>query len=106
MKTNYEYFLKRRNLTTKTIIESNKIKDYKELLILLERLKVSPPPFEEVSQYFIKEEGKKNETKKNKNLDTKNAVPKARDVSKKKGVKKSSRNIPSKKSSTSTEKSD
>ena len=34
MKTNYEYFLKRRNLTTKTIIESNKIKDYKELLIL------------------------------------------------------------------------
>ena len=56
MKINYNYFLQRRNLTTKTIIESNKIKNYKELLLLLETLKVEPPQIEEVEMYFIKEE--------------------------------------------------
>ena len=62
MKTNYNYFLQRRNLTTKTIVEANKIKNYSELLILLEGLKVEPPPIEDVEMYFIKEEIKNAKT--------------------------------------------
>jgi hypothetical protein len=63
MKTNYNYFLRRRNLTTKAIIESNGIKNYQELLVLLNRLRVEPPPKEDVEIYFVKDENKKDETK-------------------------------------------
>ena len=62
MKTNYNYFLQRRSLTTKTIVEANKIKSYSELLIFLEGLKVEPPPIKDVEMYFIKEEIKNAKT--------------------------------------------
>tara|TARA_B100000214_G_scaffold255202_1_gene187939 strand:+ start:3069 stop:3380 length:312 start_codon:yes stop_codon:yes gene_type:complete len=63
MKTNYNYFLQRRNLTTKTIIEANQIKNYAEFLVLLEGLKVEPPPLKDVEIYFIKAEVKNAKTK-------------------------------------------
>lgn len=63
MKTNYNYFLQRRNLTTKTIIEANQIKNYAEFLVLLEGLKVEPPPLKDVEIYFIKTEVKNAKTK-------------------------------------------
>ncbi len=63
MKTNYNYFLQRRNLTTKTIVETNQIKSYSELVVLLELLKVEPPPLKDVETYFIKEEVNNEKTK-------------------------------------------
>ena len=82
MKTNYNYFLQRRNLTTKTIIETNQIKNYTEFLVLLEGLKVEPPPLKDVEIYFIRTEDKNAKTKV-----TRKKQNNTRDSSKKKRVR-------------------
>ena len=43
MKLDYNYFLKRRKLTTQSLIKRNEISSYEELVTLLKRLKVAPP---------------------------------------------------------------
>ena len=61
MKLNYNYFLQRRNLTTKKIILSNGITTSVQFLELLESLKVTPPCKEDMDSFFP---GEKSETKK------------------------------------------
>ena len=43
MRLSYNYFLQRRKVTTKSLIEINKVKTYDEFVNLLERLRVTPP---------------------------------------------------------------
>jgi len=43
LKLDYNYFLKRRKLTTQSLIKRNEISSYEELVTLLKRLKVEPP---------------------------------------------------------------
>jgi hypothetical protein len=43
LKLDYNYFLKRRKLTTHSLIKRNEISSYEELVTLLKRLKVAPP---------------------------------------------------------------
>ena len=55
MKLDYNYFLQRRGLTTKSIVESNKLETYEELVSLLKSLRVIPPKEEDVCLFFITE---------------------------------------------------
>ena len=113
MKLDYNYFLQRRNLTTKKIIDTNSIKTYESFVRLMYDLKVIPPPEEEINSFFMcekpqhetsnkHEKDNKQETRvsskkastrrtktgntSSKNRNTKSAVKKTSSIRKKKSV--------------------
>ena len=50
----WEYYINRGRRNVSRWMERNQIKNYKELCLILERIKVTPPARSKVNRYFVK----------------------------------------------------
>ena len=50
----WEYYINRGRRNVSHWMERNQIKNYKDLCLILERLKVTPPERSKVNRYFVK----------------------------------------------------
>jgi len=50
----WEYYINRGRRNVSRWMERNQIKSYKELCLILERIKVTPPARSKVNRYFVK----------------------------------------------------
>ena len=71
LKLDYDYFLKRRKLTTANLIRNNQVSSYEEFVSVLVRLKVAPPSEVVFNSALNEINMQNNNTKKVKNESTK-----------------------------------